>query len=134
MLRLMTFITGVVTVAGLSFWSVQHVSAQKKDASQEQLVDLSELTLEETLMLPDVPAKQTAYIKNYMNREAHALHKMGYKVETTRKGEVVIASCRRAVRPEFDHPSAFGSRKVESVSALFPHAWQIQGDFGDAFR
>lgn len=92
MLRLMTFITGVVTVAGLSFWSVQHVSAQKKDASQEPLVDLSELTLEETLMLPDVPAKQTAYIKNYMNREAHALHKMGYKVETTRKGEVVIAS------------------------------------------
>ena len=72
--------------------SVATVSAQKKDASQEQIVDLSELTLEETLMLPDVPAKQTDYVKAYMTREAQALHKMGYKVETTRKGEVVIAS------------------------------------------
>lgn len=66
--------------------------AQKKDASQEQLVDLSELSLDETLMLPDVPAKQTPYITAYMKREALALHKLGYKVETTRKGEVVIAS------------------------------------------
>ena len=67
-------------------------AAQKKDSSQEQLVDLSELTLEETIMLPDVPSKQTSYIKGYMKREAQALQKMGYKVETTRKGEVVIAT------------------------------------------
>ena len=66
--------------------------AQKKDASQEQLVDMSELTLDENLMLPDVPAKQTAYVTDYMKREAVALHQMGYKVETTRKGEVVIAT------------------------------------------
>ncbi len=71
---------------------VAAVQAQKKDASQEQLVDLSELTLDETLMLPDVPAKQAEYVKSYMKREAQALHKLGYKVETTRQGEVVIAS------------------------------------------
>lgn len=62
------------------------IQAQKKDASQEQLVDLSELTLNETLMLPDVPAKQTPYVKSYMKREAQALLKLGYKVETTRQG------------------------------------------------
>ncbi len=66
--------------------------AQKKDNSQEQLVDLSELTLDETLLLPDVPAKQSAYVTAYMKREAKALQKMGYKVETTRQGEVVIAT------------------------------------------
>lgn len=66
--------------------------AQKKDSSQEGVVDLSELSLDETLMLPDVPDKQAAYIKSYMRREAQALQKMGYKVETTRKGEVVIAT------------------------------------------
>jgi len=71
---------------------IEPVSAQKKDAAQEQLVDLSELTLDETLMLPEVPAKQREYIADYMKREAQALHKLGYKVETTRKGEVVIAT------------------------------------------
>ena len=68
------------------------IQAQKKDASQEQLIDLSELTLNETLMLPDVPAKQAPYVKSYMKREAQALLKLGYKVETTRQGEVVIAT------------------------------------------
>ena len=66
--------------------------AQKKDNAQEALVDLSELSLDETLMLPDVPDKQASYIKSYMRREAQALQKMGYKVETTRNGEVVIAT------------------------------------------
>ena len=66
--------------------------AQKKDNSQEQLVDLSELSIDETLMLPDVPDKQAPYIKSYMHREAQALQKMGYKVETMRHGEVVIAT------------------------------------------
>lgn len=81
-----------VLAAAAMLLSDLDVSAQKKDASQEQLVDLSELTLEETLLLPDVPAKQAPYVRDYMLREAQALHKMGYKVETTRKGEVVIAS------------------------------------------
>lgn len=91
MSRVITFIAGTVAAAAM-LMSAVCASAQKKDAAQEQLVDLSELTLDETLMLPDVPAKQTAYVKDYMHREAQALHKMGYKVETTRKGEVVIAS------------------------------------------
>lgn len=85
-LRLRPFAVAVAMACALVSFS------QKKDSSQEQLVDLSELTLEETIMLPDVPSKQTAYIRSYMNREAQALQKMGYKVETTRKGEVVIAT------------------------------------------
>lgn len=68
------------------------VCAQKNAAAQEQLVDLSELSLDETLLLPAVPSKDASYIKAYMLREAQALQKMGYKVETTRKGEVVIAT------------------------------------------
>jgi outer membrane protein OmpA-like peptidoglycan-associated protein len=66
--------------------------AQNNDASQEQLVDLSDLSLDETIMLPEVPAKQADYVRGYMKREAQALHKMGYTVETTRHGEVVIAT------------------------------------------
>lgn len=75
-----------------SFFTPYATSAQKKDASQEQLVDISELTLDETLMLPDVPSKQAEYVKGYMKREAQALQKLGYKIETTRQGEVVIAT------------------------------------------
>ncbi|MBD5225186.1 MAG: hypothetical protein HDS68_04355 [Bacteroidales bacterium] len=72
--------------------AVGNLHAQNKDSSNEQMVDLSELTLEETLLLPDVPNKYAGYIKDYMKREAQALQKLGYKVETTRQGEVVIAT------------------------------------------
>lgn len=51
-----------------------------------------EITLEQTLATPEVPQKQNASVKNYMKREALALHKKGYKVETMRKGEVVIVT------------------------------------------
>lgn len=81
-----------LTLAVVAICTVALACGQKKDSSQEQLVDLSELTLEETIMLPDVPSKQTSYVREYMKREAQALQKMGYKVETTRKGEVVIAT------------------------------------------
>lgn len=55
-------------------------------------VDEPELTLEQALELPAVPSKASAYVKNYMKREAQALHKLGYKVETMRKGEIVIVT------------------------------------------
>ena len=68
-------------------------AAQKTDNSTQQLYDLSELTLDETLMIPEVPQKQKDYIKAYMKREAQALQKMGYKVETMRKGELSSPLC-----------------------------------------
>lgn len=91
-MRLNNFLHILLPLALILPVSAIHCSAQKKDASQEQLVDLSELTLDETLMLPDVPEKQAPYVTSYMKREAQALHKLGYKVETTRHGEVVIAT------------------------------------------
>lgn len=87
-LRLMRVAVCAVALTGVA----ADAYAQKKDGTQEQLVDLSELTIDETLMLPDVPEKQAPYIKSYMHREAQALQKMGYKVETMRQGEVVIAT------------------------------------------
>lgn len=68
------------------------MSAQNKEVSPEQMLDISDLTLDETLLIPDVPNKQANYIRDYMKREAQALQKLGYKVETTRQGEVVIAT------------------------------------------
>lgn len=55
-------------------------------------VDEPELTMEEALETPVVPQKANAYVKKYMKREALALHKLGYKVETMRKGEIVIVT------------------------------------------
>ncbi len=51
-----------------------------------------EVTMEQALAMPQVPQKQNAFVKGYMKREALALHKAGYKVETMRKGEIVIAT------------------------------------------
>lgn len=60
--------------------------------AQTPAVPEEELTMEQALTIPPVPAKQSAFIKNYMKREALALHKLGFKVETMRKGEIVIAT------------------------------------------
>lgn len=51
-----------------------------------------EITMEQALAIPEVPAKLNAFVKGYMKREALALHKAGYKIETMRKGEIVIAT------------------------------------------
>lgn len=58
----------------------------------EEDVDEPDITMEQALETPAVPAKANAYVKNYMKREALALHKLGYKVETMRKGEIVIVT------------------------------------------
>lgn len=55
-------------------------------------VDEPEMTMDQALEQPVVPAKANPYVKNYMKREAVALHKLGYKVETMRKGEIVIVT------------------------------------------
>lgn len=62
------------------------------EAAAEETASTEDLTLEQTLALPEVPQKQNSYIQKYMRREAIALHKLGYKVETMRKGEIVIVT------------------------------------------
>ncbi len=87
------FLKRIFTIAWIYLiFATGTIYAQSKDGSSEQMVDLSELTLDETLLLPDVPNKYATYVKDYMRREAQALQKLGYKVETTRQGEVVIAT------------------------------------------
>jgi outer membrane protein OmpA-like peptidoglycan-associated protein len=68
------------------------MQAQNVDDATPEAESADELTLEQTLAQPEVPAKLSTFIKSYMKREALALHKAGYKVETMRKGEVVIAT------------------------------------------
>lgn len=52
----------------------------------------TEMTLEENLMTPEVPEKSKAKIQSYMRKEAESLIKLGYKVESMRKGEIVIVT------------------------------------------
>lgn len=66
--------------------------AQAASSSPSQDTSEDEMTLEQTLAVPQIPSKQSAFVKGYMKREALALHKAGYKVETMRKGEIVIAT------------------------------------------
>lgn len=86
---------GMVVLVGMAmgmFCLPNHATAQKNAGAHTQIVDISELSKEETLQTPEVSTKQKDYVRNYMKREARELSKMGYKVETTRKGEVVIAT------------------------------------------
>lgn len=82
-------LTTLVLASGI--W--QATGAQEPVASgASQELPAEEMTIEQTLAVPEVPAKLNAYVKGYMKREALALHKAGYKVETMRKGEIVIAT------------------------------------------
>lgn len=87
-------IFAAMLAAGALWCAVPEMSAAKPQDNndKEETVDLSDLTLDETLLLPAVGEKQAPYIRNYMNREAQGLEKLGYKVETMRKGEVVVAT------------------------------------------
>lgn len=82
----------IFVVAFLTALLAGNVSAQVSGGAAEADIPSDELTLEQALSRPEVPSKQNAFVKGYMKREALALHKAGYKVETMRKGEIVIAT------------------------------------------
>ncbi len=73
-------------------FSVTYGQTADAGAAAVPAPETDELTMEQNLSTPEVPKKLATYVKNYMKREALALHKLGYKVETMRKGEVVIAT------------------------------------------
>ena len=86
-------IIGKIFVAAFQVASLTgSVSAQVSGETEAVALPADELTLEQALSIPEVPSKQNAFVKGYMKREALALHKAGYKVETMRKGEIVIAT------------------------------------------
>lgn len=55
-------------------------------------IPITSMTLEENLAIPKVNSKQKEALRNYMRREAQALAKMGYTVETDRNGEVIVVT------------------------------------------
>lgn len=83
----------ILTAAIVATGSWQFAAGQATAAATPaQEVPAEEMTIEQTLTVPEVPAKLNPFVKGYMKREALALHKAGYKVETMRKGEIVIAT------------------------------------------
>ena len=78
-------VAAIVAAGSWQFAGAQATAA----ATPAQEVPAEEMTIEQTLTVPEVPAKLNPFVKGYMKREALALHKAGYKVETMRKGEIV---------------------------------------------
>lgn len=52
----------------------------------------TDLTLNENLNVPVVPDRSGKAVQAYMRKEAESLVKLGYRVETMRKGEIVIVT------------------------------------------
>lgn len=82
----------IITAAFLCLSLAVNVSAQVPQGTSSADIPAEEMTLQQALSIPPVSSKQNAFVKGYMKREALALHKAGYKVETMRKGEIVIAT------------------------------------------
>lgn len=85
-----TFKYAAALLMAIYSWGI--CQAQESSDTPLQEISAEEMTMEQTLAVPVVPIKQAAFVKGYMKREALALHKAGYKVETMRKGEIVIAT------------------------------------------
>ncbi len=68
------------------------MTAQTPAGVEDSVETAEEPSMEQALATPIVPQKLNAFVKGYMKREALALHKAGYKVETMRQGEIVIAT------------------------------------------
>lgn len=66
--------------------------AQKKKGEPSVAPDMHTATKAENLSFPAVPEKQHKFISDYMLREAQAIVKQGYKVETERHGEVIVVT------------------------------------------
>lgn len=81
----------VVLALGTAPWLLSN-GQDTMPAGVSQELPAEEMTIEQTLAVPEVPSKLNAFVKGYMKREALALLKAGYKVETMRKGEIVIAT------------------------------------------
>lgn len=66
--------------------------AQKKKGEAAVAPDIHAVSKSENLSFPAVPEKQHKFISDYMLREAQAIVKQGYKVETERQGEVIVVT------------------------------------------
>lgn len=66
--------------------------AQKKKGETTVAPDIHSVSKAENLSFPAVPDKQHKYISDYMLREAQAIVKQGYKVETERQGEIIVVT------------------------------------------
>jgi len=86
-----TFRYAAALLMAIYSWGIC-LAQDKSDTPSDQEIPAEEMTIEQALAVPVVPAKQAAFVKGYMKREALALHKAGYKIETMRKGEIVIAT------------------------------------------
>lgn len=64
--------------------------AYSKEKNEE--VSIHSLTLKQNVNQPSVPSKLRDAVRSYMKKEALALIKMGYTVETERNGEVIVVS------------------------------------------
>lgn len=87
--RIILFLFAVSLMSPISCFS-QSPKQDKHAVSAE--IDPAELTLEQQLQMPAVPEKTHKNVAAYMHREAESLYKLGYRIETMRKGEIVIAT------------------------------------------
>lgn len=76
-----------MTLLAIIFPSIANGQNQKGEP-----VDRFMLTLDEQLAEPVVPQKRHKDVAASMRRQAEQLYRMGYTVETMRKGEIVIAT------------------------------------------
>lgn len=86
---------------------------QKTDDSSS----IYSLTKQKNTLVPEVPSKQREAVRNYMHREAQALKKMGYKVETERNGEVIVVTIPASIlfAPNESELLKEGTRKIEPL-------------------
>ena len=76
----------------LAVFIAAEAGAQKKKGEVTTAPDIHAVSKSENLTFPAIPDKQHKFISDYMLREAQAIVKQGYKVETERQGEIIVVT------------------------------------------
>lgn len=89
-------------------------NAQKRMVQQQPI---RSMTMAQNLESPPIPPKQKEAVSTYMLREARALVKMGYKVESYRNGEIIIVTipADNLFNPNDIDLTSEGKKKIEPL-------------------
>lgn len=82
----------LASAASVAYASSPDARTDIRSSAASQAHDAPDLSLDDILKVPVIPEKNREKVKAYMRKEAENLVKLGYRVETMRRGEVVIVT------------------------------------------
>ena len=126
-MRTLSVIFNILCIIAL-FSTAFDATAQKKKKGDTTPTDIHAVSKAENLAYPVVSEKQHKNVADYMRREAQAIVKQGYKVETERNGEVMVVTipASKLFLPNTTELEISGQKLLEPFTAYLKSAGRFK--------